>query len=120
MYHAVELTELDQDFHCFVWRTTPSEELRDYRVTRVTFGVSASSFAANMAVKQNATDVAHKYPLATEVVEESFYVDNCLTSAESEKGVIKITKTSFLQRLLYPPQVEFQQPHCTPTHRSRV
>ena len=43
MYRAVELTKSDKDFHRFVWRSTPSETLRDYRMTRVTFGVSASS-----------------------------------------------------------------------------
>ena len=59
MYRAIELTESDKDLHRFVWRTTPGEMLQDYRMTRVTFGVSASSFAANMAVKQNATDLAH-------------------------------------------------------------
>ena len=46
-------------------------------MTRVTFGVSASSFAANMAVWQNAIDHAHEYPLAARVVEKPFYVDDC-------------------------------------------
>ncbi len=41
-------------------------------MTRVTFGVSASSFAANMAVKQNASDLSQDYPMAAEM---SFYVD---------------------------------------------
>ena len=57
-------------------------------MTRVTFGVSSSAFIANMSVKQNATDFAHKYPLAARVVEESFYVDDCLTGANSvEEGI---------------------------------
>ena len=83
MYRAVELTSSDKDLHQFVWRSKPSEELRDYRMTRVTFGVSASSFAANRAVKQNALDLATKYPQATTVVEKSFYVDDGLTGADS-------------------------------------
>ena len=41
-------------------------------MTRVTFGVSTSSFAANMAVKQNAIDHAYEYPLAADAVEKSF------------------------------------------------
>ena len=51
MYRAVKLVELDQDLHRFVWRRSPDESLQDYRMTRITFGVSASSFAANMSVK---------------------------------------------------------------------
>ena len=54
MYRAVVLPCEDRDLHRFVWRERTDEPLRDYRMTRVTFGVSSSSFAANMAVKQNA------------------------------------------------------------------
>ena len=85
MYRAVELAMTDRDLHRFVWRSNFQDTLKDYRMTRITFGVSASSFAANMAVKQNAIDFAHEYPLAAEVVERSFYVDDCLTGATSPK-----------------------------------
>ena len=88
MYRAVELTEADKDLHRFVWRSQPNEPLRDYRMTRVTFGVSASSFAANMAVKQNAIDCADEYPVASEVVHESFYVDDCLTGAQDPTSAL--------------------------------
>ena len=52
-------------------------------MTRVTFGVAASSFAANMAVKQNAADFADKYPLAAAVISRSLYVYDCLTGADT-------------------------------------
>ena len=41
-----------------------------------------------MAVKQNAADFAHEYPMATKIVNEAFYVDDCLTGADSvEEGI---------------------------------
>lgn len=83
MYRAVQLAASDRDYHRFVWRNAPSEPLIDYRMTRVTFGVSASSFAANMCVSQNASDFAAKYPRAARVVNDSIYVDDCLTGAET-------------------------------------
>ena len=49
MYRAIELAPSDRDLHRFVWRNSIKDPLRDYWMTRVTFGVSASSFAANMA-----------------------------------------------------------------------
>ena len=52
MYRAIELAEPDRDLHRFVWRTNPQETLQDYRMTRVTFCVAATSFAANMSIKQ--------------------------------------------------------------------
>ena len=81
MYRAVKLSESDKDLHRFVWRSQSNESLKECRMTRVTFGVSASSFAANMAVKGNALDHADSFPAASEVVHKSFYVDNCLTGA---------------------------------------
>lgn len=59
-------------------------------MTRVTFGVSASSFAANMAVKQNSIDFATEFPIAAKVVDTSFYVDDCLTSANSIEEAIDL------------------------------
>ena len=51
MYRAIALVDEDKDLHRFVWRTSPQDPLKDFRMTRVTFGVSSSSFLANMCVK---------------------------------------------------------------------
>ena len=92
MYRAIELTDTDKDLHRYVWRSSPHENLKDYRMTRVTFGVSASSFAANMAVKRNAIDYSHEYPMAAEVVQKSFYVDDCLTGAIDSKLALTLQR----------------------------
>ena len=90
MHQAIELTEPDRDLHRFVWRTNPQETLQDYRMTRVTFGIAASSLAAKMSIKQNALDFAHEFPLAAKVVNESFYVDDCLTGADTVEEAIEL------------------------------
>ena len=90
MYRAVLLTESDRDLHRFVWRSNPNTPLRDYRMTRVTFGVSASSFIANMCVKQNILDFAVDYPEATREATKSFYVDDDLTGADTIEETIRL------------------------------
>ena len=90
MYRAIALTPSDRDLHRFVWRDSPNVPLKDFRMTRVTFGVSASSFIANMSVRRNALDHALAYPLAAKAVEESFYVDDGLTGADSIEGAIEL------------------------------
>ena len=90
MYRAVSLVESDRDFHRFLWRDSPACQLKDYRMTRITFGVSASSFIANMCVRQNALDFASQFPRATRAVEESFYVDDGLTGADSIEEAIEL------------------------------
>lgn len=47
MYRAILLS--DKDLHRFVWRSDPKAPLEDFRMTRVTFGVSLSSFIANVS-----------------------------------------------------------------------
>lgn len=92
MYRAIELAPSDKDLHRFVWRSDPNQVLKDYRMTRATFGVSASCFAANMAVKHNAIELVDKYPLAAVAVHESFYVDDGLTGADDVKSAITLQR----------------------------
>ena len=58
IYWAVALSQSDCDLHHFVWRDSPDDELKDYHMTRLTFGISASAFIVNMCIKQNAMDYA--------------------------------------------------------------
>ena len=90
MYRAIELIEPDRNLHRFVWRQTTDDPLRDYRMTRVTFSVFASAFAANMSVKQNAVDFALEYPQAAEAVKKYFYVDDGLTGADTVDDAITL------------------------------
>ena len=79
-------------------------------MTRVTFGISASSFAANMSMKQNAVDFGTEYPLAAKAVDESFYVDDCLSGANTIEEVIKLATTvtrSLLKSRFSAMQVAF-------------
>ena len=61
-------------------------------MTCITFGVSASPFAANMAVGQNAIDPISEFPLAAEAVLTSFYVDDGLTGPDSIGEAISLQK----------------------------
>ena len=89
MYRAIRLADEDKDLHRFVWRSDPKEVMRDYRMTRVTFGVSASIFAVNMSVKQNSIDLVHEFPLAAKMVD---YVDDGLMGADSIERAIDLRK----------------------------
>ena len=90
MYRAVCLAESDKDLHRFVWRDNPDDVLKDFRMRRVTFGVSASSFIANMCVKQNAIDFGSLYPNAAKQVDTSFYVDDYVGGAESPEAAVQL------------------------------
>jgi len=44
MFRTVVLHEKERDLHRFVFRCTPNERLKFYRMTKLTFGVTASPF----------------------------------------------------------------------------
>ena len=92
IYRAVLLPEATHDLHRFVWRRHEHSELKDYPMTRLTFGVSASSFAANMAVRTNAIQNERTHPRAALAVEKSFYVDDGLTGADSVSEAVTLQK----------------------------
>ena len=109
VYQAIKFALPDCSLHRFVWRGSPDEPFLDCWITKVTFGVSASSFATNMAVKQNALDFATEHLQIAEVM-KSFYIDDSLTGADSVQEAIKLQRQ--LQDLLAKdassPQVEFK------------
>ena len=61
-----------------------------FRMSCVTLAVSASSFIADMCIKQNAVDYASVYPIAAKAVENSFYVNDGLTGPDSIEGAIDL------------------------------
>ena len=112
MYRAVVLHPSDRDLHRFVWRRDPEEPIKDFRMTRLTFGVSASSFIANMCVRQNADGHACEYPKAALAVRQSFYVDDGLVGADSLDEAVELRQQ--LQELFsfHTAQVEVKRASC--------
>ena len=68
------------------------EKSKIFRMTRLTFGVSASSFAAIIAVKHNTLLHAQSHPRAASAVHNSFYVDDRHTGARSIPEAIELQK----------------------------
>ena len=92
MYRAIQIPPQDRHLHCYIWRHSPTDVIRDFRMTRLTFGVSSSSFVANMAIKQNVLDYMLEYPLASKVVKRAFDVQDCLTGAETVKEATELCR----------------------------
>ena len=90
MYREVELAPADRDLHRYIWRHTPEEPIQDYRMTRVTFGVSASPYLAIRTLHQTASDHGAAHPSAADHIRSSFYVDDFLAGAETEEQALEL------------------------------
>ena len=90
MYRGVQLSPKDKDLHRFVWRKNTASPVKDYRMTRVTFGVSASPFLAVRTLQKTAEDHGEDYPEATQHIKSSFYVDDFLGGADSPQEAVNL------------------------------
>ena len=44
LYKQITLSHCAKDFHRILWRDSPEEPIKQYRVTRATYGIASSAF----------------------------------------------------------------------------
>ena len=100
MYREVLLTEADKHLHRFLWRPNEGEPIAEYKMNRLTFGVSASPYLAVRTLQQVASDQGQDLPLVSKHMRESFYVDDLMAGADSVEGAFGLFSglTSVLSR----------------------
>ena len=62
---------------------------------RLTFGVSSSPYLVSQILRQIAHDHENEYQKASSVVKTNFYVDDCLSGAESVKHALDLQSELF-------------------------
>ena len=80
LFQEVGLAPQERDLHRFL-SERKNKTLQDWRMTRVTFGVTCSPFLTSSVLLQVAEDHEQGFPRAVDVGRQSFYVDDCLTGA---------------------------------------
>lgn len=83
MYRQIKIHKDHQNFQRILWRGTANEDIQDFVLSRVTFGFTSAAFLAVRSLKQLALDEGEKFPLASNILENDFYVDNVLSGADS-------------------------------------
>ena len=79
-----------RDLHRYVTKDS-NGMIKEHRMTRLTFGVSAS--LATHVLRQLSKDYQAEYPEASELVLTSFYVDDCLTGANTVQEAVTIRQS---------------------------
>ncbi len=82
MFREVALHRDDRDLHRFLMEDD-SGVIRDWRMTRLTFGVTCSPFLAVQVLRQLAEDYVDEFPEAAKAILSSFYVDDFLSGADT-------------------------------------
>lgn len=88
MYRQIKVNEADVDYQRILWRSNIAEEIKHYRMLRVTFGVSSAPYLAVKSLQQLSVDEGQRYPAAAKAVLSQFYMDDLLAGCENvEEGM---------------------------------
>lgn len=93
MYRQVKMNKEDANYQKIVWRNHPSEPLRHFRLTTITYGLAPSSFLATRVLKKIADDNQSSFPLAANAINHDVYVDDLMTGANTEYDVAQLKNT---------------------------
>ncbi|KAJ0170919.1 hypothetical protein K1T71_013691 [Dendrolimus kikuchii] len=84
-----------RDFLKFLWWENKStENIVVYRHCRVVFGLTCSPFLLSATIQHHLNKTSGKYLETAQLLKKSFYVDNCITSLDTEKEVHKFIEES--------------------------
>ena len=82
MYRQVALDESDCEFHRILWRDSVTDEIRDLRLTRATYGVASSSYHSTRALQECGKGHGHN-PNTVNVILNDYWVDDLLSGADT-------------------------------------
>ncbi|XP_048256637.1 uncharacterized protein LOC125382165 [Haliotis rufescens] len=91
MYLQIKITEADQPYFRFLWRSMNLDEEPDvYEFSRVVFGMNCSPFLAQYITQEHAKACKIHLPLAADTVAKSTYMDDTMDSVETEEKAIEL------------------------------
>nr|XP_049705396.1 uncharacterized protein LOC126056460 [Helicoverpa armigera] len=92
MFLRIKIREEDQHALRFLWRNSPTEEVKTYVMTSLIFGANCSPFVAQFIKNKNAMRYESSQPAAVNAVLHSHYMDDYIDSLPDEASAIRIVK----------------------------
>ena len=82
MYRQLGLDKSDRNFHRILWRDYVTDEIRELRMTRVTYGVASSSYHSTRALQESGKTHGPN-PNTVDVILNDFWVEDLLSGADT-------------------------------------
>ncbi|XP_055855978.1 uncharacterized protein LOC129919155 [Episyrphus balteatus] len=83
MYRQILVQESNQYYQLILWRESPEEPLKVFKLKTVTFGTACAPYLAIRVLQKLAEDEAERYPNGALAVTEEMYVDDLITGGDS-------------------------------------
>ncbi|XP_075163039.1 uncharacterized protein LOC142235663 [Haematobia irritans] len=88
MYRQILVNPTHRSFQRILFRASLDEEVQDYQLNTVTFGVNCAPYLALRTLKQLADDEEHHFPIGSKILRDNMYVDDALVGIHSiEEGI---------------------------------
>ncbi|XP_049878190.1 uncharacterized protein LOC126375293 [Pectinophora gossypiella] len=89
MYRRIIVTDKHRDYQRILFRSNPDEPVQEYRLNRVTFGVSSAPFLAIRTIQQLAQDEEESFPVAAQILRQDLYVDDVVTGCSTVEQALE-------------------------------
>lgn len=90
MYKQILLDEEQVDLQRFIYRFSPDEPFKEFRLKTVTFGFSIAPYLAIRMLKELAERVRDKYPMAASIILCFMYMDDVLGGCHNYEDLCKV------------------------------
>ncbi|GFW18305.1 integrase catalytic domain-containing protein [Trichonephila clavipes] len=100
MFRMIEINPSQTKLQKILWKNSKTAPTKVYELKTVTYGTASAPYLATRVLQQLALDEEKDFPLASEVLLQDFYMDDCLSGASelSEFEKLKSELTQLLQR----------------------
>ncbi|XP_015608552.1 uncharacterized protein LOC107274207 [Cephus cinctus] len=92
MYRQILVAPKDRDCLRFLWRSDSAEDVQEWRLTRVVFGMAPAPYLALRTIQKVIQDYGTSFPLAAEALSHETYVDDILTGADTLEEAVEKKK----------------------------
>lgn len=92
MYRQILINPKHAPYQRILFRTSTDEEIKDFQLRTVTFGVNCAPYLALRTLLQLADDEANRFPLGAKILRENMYVDDALVGTHTVPECIEARK----------------------------
>ncbi|XP_073820653.1 uncharacterized protein [Musca autumnalis] len=89
MYRQIWVNPEHRKYQRILFRLTPEDEIADYQLRTVTFGVNCAPYLALRALLKLADDEKYRFPVGSKILRNNMYVDDALVGVHTVSEGIK-------------------------------
>lgn len=70
------MDDSQQGYQVILWRDSPNNQIQEFKLKTLTYGMAPAPFLATRVLKQLAFDSKDRYPIASKIILSAFYMDD--------------------------------------------